>query len=688
MRRATNGRHRAQDGPDAATRTARRDPARARSPGTRRLLGLQRTVGNRAVAALMLPQGPAVQRCGTVPPDQCDCHGDTAGPPAGLSAALRRPARASLLQRLTEAERRIDLTAPGLAGDPTLEAAFDNDPPLRAGDSGEPVKKIQRGLMDDGHVMPRSTGPGGPDGIYGSETVRAVRAFQRRHGLDVDGVVGRQTLGKLDELSNATGGVGRGGGSRVRVGDTGFEIRGKHPGAARQPNKIFFEESSATVDSDEDAKLAALAAPPDRVLTLRGVRSEDEDAALATSRIAAVSARLAAHGHTAARNADPRPAAGEGRLVYRAVRAVEIIPAGGTPSVPDCSGGPAVPTPAPNAFTTANTRALAMLDAALAKLAVPTPEARTMVAALFRRAGALPAVRSRLRALRRHLAGWTAPSEHRFHNECDGSCVGTIAYAEGAARPLTLCPIFMNEPDLDERAGTLIHEGTHREPALDTSDHAYLFERVIAHLSAPEALDNADSYLALVRNLEAPGSVAVGPSTPDTPGGGITDPGEVAAVEEAIAFAEKWLSANDSELGSLYSVIVESRPAGTWTNGYYEDTMRPVARLFGFTSPPALPTSAEQQAIAGIADRVSRMGSFFAGSIAFDRASDATDPVAVGPGRRITVGDAFFRATPTERVHQLITTIVQKMSTVPVDQQPKYQVMIEQLRRHFDAPAP
>lgn len=36
------------------------------------------------------------------------------------------------------------------------------------------------------------------DGIFGNETLNAVKAFQKAHNLTVDGVVGKNTLGKLE----------------------------------------------------------------------------------------------------------------------------------------------------------------------------------------------------------------------------------------------------------------------------------------------------------------------------------------------------------------------------------------------------------------------------------------------------------------------------------------------------------
>ena len=42
-----------------------------------------------------------------------------------------------------------------------------------------------------------SCGPCGADGINGAETQAAIKAFQRDHGLAVDGIVGQKTWSKL-----------------------------------------------------------------------------------------------------------------------------------------------------------------------------------------------------------------------------------------------------------------------------------------------------------------------------------------------------------------------------------------------------------------------------------------------------------------------------------------------------------
>jgi N-acetylmuramoyl-L-alanine amidase len=68
--------------------------------------------------------------------------------------------------------------------------------PLRVGDRGSFVKEIQEDLIRAGFPLPKY----GADGIFGEETESAVMAFQKRYGLYVDGLVGRETLAKLMEV--------------------------------------------------------------------------------------------------------------------------------------------------------------------------------------------------------------------------------------------------------------------------------------------------------------------------------------------------------------------------------------------------------------------------------------------------------------------------------------------------------
>jgi len=109
-----------------------------------------------------------------------------------------------LLQRLTAVEKEEDLASPKLAGNDRLQRAFDNSPALHIGESGEAVRLIQEVLVDDGFDMPGSTKPTGElDGQFGQETFDVLKLFQEKHALDVDGIVGRQTLREMDQLEAA-----------------------------------------------------------------------------------------------------------------------------------------------------------------------------------------------------------------------------------------------------------------------------------------------------------------------------------------------------------------------------------------------------------------------------------------------------------------------------------------------------
>lgn len=58
---------------------------------------------------------------------------------------------------------------------------------LEKGDRGPDVKWVQRRLQVHGFDA------GAPDGIFGERTRGMILAFQREHGLEVDGIVGRKT---------------------------------------------------------------------------------------------------------------------------------------------------------------------------------------------------------------------------------------------------------------------------------------------------------------------------------------------------------------------------------------------------------------------------------------------------------------------------------------------------------------
>ncbi len=64
---------------------------------------------------------------------------------------------------------------------------------LQKGSRGETARALQLLLIGSG----TSCGGSGADGIFGADTETAVKSFQKRHGLTVDGIVGRNTWAKL-----------------------------------------------------------------------------------------------------------------------------------------------------------------------------------------------------------------------------------------------------------------------------------------------------------------------------------------------------------------------------------------------------------------------------------------------------------------------------------------------------------
>ena len=79
----------------------------------------------------------------------------------------------------------------------------------KRGSTGATVREIQTRLKNWGYYF------GEVDGIYGSQTEKAVRYFQSKNGLSVDGQVGNKTLAALgmQPSGNSSSGGGSSGGS-------------------------------------------------------------------------------------------------------------------------------------------------------------------------------------------------------------------------------------------------------------------------------------------------------------------------------------------------------------------------------------------------------------------------------------------------------------------------------------------
>lgn len=66
----------------------------------------------------------------------------------------------------------------------------------KEGSRGDMVAQIQKVLKNEGLYT------GNIDGIYGSNTAKAVRAYQQKYALTVDGIVGEKTLAKMGLAQN------------------------------------------------------------------------------------------------------------------------------------------------------------------------------------------------------------------------------------------------------------------------------------------------------------------------------------------------------------------------------------------------------------------------------------------------------------------------------------------------------
>ena len=87
-------------------------------------------------------------------------------------------------------QRQHKLDQDGVAGPKTLDMIYSDSAQkytLLEGTVGTDVDSLQRQLIDLGYL-------GKATGYYGSETVAAIKAFQERNGLEVDGKTGEHTL--------------------------------------------------------------------------------------------------------------------------------------------------------------------------------------------------------------------------------------------------------------------------------------------------------------------------------------------------------------------------------------------------------------------------------------------------------------------------------------------------------------
>jgi len=95
------------------------------------------------------------------------------------------------------------------------------------GSSGSAVREAQQRLKDWGYYN------GAVDGVYGAQTYRATREFQRRNGIAVDGIIGPATANALGISLGGTQTAGGGGSGGVTRDDNVYLLGRAIHGEAR-----------------------------------------------------------------------------------------------------------------------------------------------------------------------------------------------------------------------------------------------------------------------------------------------------------------------------------------------------------------------------------------------------------------------------------------------------------------------
>ena len=492
-----------------------------------------------------------------------------------------------------------------------------------------------------------------------------------------------------------------------RVVAPDFQVTEIAPQDAANPDMIFFESGGTTIPATEVPKIAPLATPAGQNLTLNGfsdeVGSVAANDALITTRLNAVDAALAAAGHTATRAKVNLRASGIGQIDYRHMRSVEVIPTPvGLPAAPSaqpaCAGVGAEIAPCGTAFAGSWPEANAAMIKADAELTAGTPAAVALKVALFSGVP-LATVKTNIANLKAQVGA--LPGQHQCHNSCDSGCTRP-AYNTGtgigpAGAKMTLCPDFLNSSDKEWQARILIHESAHGTAGLSAEDIAYGQTRLISFLTPADQERNTDSYVLLAWLLYKPGSVPIGPATPDaTPG---MTAAETVAARRAVAWVESWLNYGQFDTSILYDTVSRSvPPAAAWDtrsgDAFNIQTRHLLAPIFGLTDPGsaapfARPTADDKPKLAGIYDRYDQMyksvnwqvvtvNKGAAGSDAW-QSHGATLPRL---GQIVTVGPLFFARTPVAQVKHLILLMATAMSGISPAFRQKYVDAIDAIRVH------
>lgn len=98
---------------------------------------------------------------------------------------------------------------------------FDSFATSKYGSSGEEVKQIQTKLKAWGYYS------GSIDGVYGTQTVNAVKKFQQKNGLTADGIAGEKTLSALGINVPSGGSSGGSSGNKTTSNNSDLNLLSK-----------------------------------------------------------------------------------------------------------------------------------------------------------------------------------------------------------------------------------------------------------------------------------------------------------------------------------------------------------------------------------------------------------------------------------------------------------------------------
>lgn len=172
---------------------------------------------------------------------------------AGESLLLRRRPPADVTD---DAGLAFDETTPGEAA----PLAAEDQPNLRRGSRGPSVRRLQSALVRAGYEV-------SVDGVFGSRTESAVRAFQQTAGLTADGVVGPATWQRLGEApapAPTPAGSSTAHGPDIALGTLTLQAPGRSFSYTFTPDdlvwtaKLLVHEAGGRDDADNAAVLWAM----------------------------------------------------------------------------------------------------------------------------------------------------------------------------------------------------------------------------------------------------------------------------------------------------------------------------------------------------------------------------------------------------------------------------------------------